>query len=46
MFLQFGFSIEEFFIFYYYSKKIAFDVNLAYLLVEIDDFLRVPHLMA
>jgi hypothetical protein len=46
MFLPFGFSIQECFISYFYCKKTAFKCKiLTYPLVEIDDFLKVPHLV-
>jgi hypothetical protein len=45
MFPPFGFSIQEFFICYFYCQKTAFVCEFQHPLVEIDDFLKVPHLV-
>jgi hypothetical protein len=47
MFPPFGFSIQElFFICYFYcQKKTAFVCEFQHTPVEIDDFLKVPHLV-
>jgi hypothetical protein len=46
MFPPFGFSIQECFICYYYCQKMAFECEFQHTpLVEIDDFLKVPHLV-
>jgi hypothetical protein len=41
MFSQFGFSIQVFFICYFYCQKWPLYVNFSIPLVEIDDFLIV-----
>ena len=45
MFLPFGFSIQEFSYAIFFLKKRPLYVNFTVSLVEIDDFLKVPHLM-
>jgi hypothetical protein len=45
MFSLFGFSIQEFFIAIFIVKKWPLYVNFNIPLVEIDDFLKVPHLV-
>jgi hypothetical protein len=47
MFPLYGFSIEEIFVCYFYCQKMAFVCEFQYRvpLVEIDDFLKVPHLV-
>jgi hypothetical protein len=46
MFPPFGFSIQECFISYFYCQKTAFVCEFQHNPhVEIDDFLKVPHLV-
>jgi hypothetical protein len=45
MFSPFGFSIEEFFIYYFYCQKTAFVCEFQLPLAENDFFLNVPHLL-
>jgi hypothetical protein len=48
MFPPFGFSIQEFIICYFYCQKTAVVCEFQHVnfrLVEIDDFLKVPHIV-
>jgi hypothetical protein len=45
MFPPFGFSIQKIFICYFYCQKMAFVMNFSISPLEIDDFLKVPHLV-
>jgi hypothetical protein len=45
MFPLFGFLIQEFFIYYFYCQKTAFVCEFQHTPVEIDDFLKVPHVV-